>query len=105
MEAFEEGEISQTILECTNIYETYDTLPICMVIVAQELDESTLKYPPFQELPFFKDVKCTFWAKQFLVVSAKDSKIYKNQSRHHPLLDIITAVTSTDKVILENVEL
>lgn len=106
IETFDETKFNQIIQQCTNIFEMYNTLPICVIIVAQQLDESNIEQSSlYQELPFLREIPCTFWAKQCLLVSSKDSRINKNQLKHHPLLDIIIAITSNEKVILSNDDL
>lgn len=103
IETFEDTKFNQIIQQCTNIFELYNILPICVIIVAQQLDESNIEQSSLhQELPFLREIPCAFWAKQCLLVSSKDSRLNKSELENHPLLDIIIAITSSEKVILCN---
>ncbi|CAO3688025.1 unnamed protein product [Rhizopus stolonifer] len=103
---FEETKFNQIIQQSTNIFERYNTLPICVIIVAQQLDEKIIEQSSqHQELPFLREIPCAFWAKQCILVSSKDSRLNKGKLKHHPLLDIIIAITSNEKVMLCNDEL
>jgi hypothetical protein len=74
-----------------------------VAIVAQQLDESIIEQSSLhQEPPFLREIPCVAWAKQCLLVSSKDSRLNKSKLKHHPLLDIIIAITSNEKVILCN---
>ncbi|KAG1458283.1 hypothetical protein G6F56_006433 [Rhizopus delemar] len=103
---FEETKFNQIIQQSTNIFERYNTLPICVIIVAQQLDEKIIEQSSqHQELSFLREIPCAFWAKQCILVSSKNSRLNKGKLKHHPLLDIIIAITSNEKVMLCNDEL
>ena len=103
IETFEEKKFNQIIQQCTNIFEQYNTLPICVIIVVQQLDENIIEQSSqHQELPFLREIPCAFWAKQCILGSSKDNRLNKGKVKCHPLLDIIIAITSNEKVILCN---
>ncbi|KAI7868544.1 hypothetical protein BDF14DRAFT_1791409 [Spinellus fusiger] len=102
IETFEEKKFNQIIQQCTNIFEQYNTLPICVIIVVQQLDGKIIEQSSqHHDLPL-REITCGFWAKQRILMSSKDIKLNKSEVRHHPLLDIIIAITSNEKVILCN---
>ncbi|KAI7871954.1 uncharacterized protein EV154DRAFT_570601 [Mucor mucedo] len=103
IETFEEKKFNQIIQPRTNIFEQYKTLPICVIIVVQQLDEKIIEQSlQHHDLPLFREITCAFWAKQCMLVSSEDIKLNKSKVRHYPLLDIIIAITSNEKVILCN---
>lgn len=103
IETFEEKKFNQIIQQCTNIFEEYNTLPVCVIIVVQQLDEKIIEQSSqHHNLPLLREITCAFWAKQCILMSSKDIKLNKSKVRHHPLLDIIIAITSNEKAILCN---
>ncbi|KAI8047111.1 hypothetical protein BDF21DRAFT_352428, partial [Thamnidium elegans] len=71
IETFDEAKFNQIIQQCTNVFELYNIAPICMIIVAQQLDESNIELSSVhQELPFLREIPCAFWTKQCLLVSS-----------------------------------
>lgn len=103
IETFDDTKFNQIIQQCTNIFEMYNTLPICIIIVVQQLDKDIIEQSSqHQESPFLREIPCAFWARQCILVSSKDDRLNKSKVGHHPLLDIIIAITSNDKVILSN---
>ncbi|KAG1373732.1 hypothetical protein G6F61_009931 [Rhizopus arrhizus] len=103
IETFEEKKFNQIIQQCTNIFEQYNTLPICVIIVVQQLDEKIIEQSSqHHDVPLLREITCAFWAKQCILMSSKDIKLNKSEVRHHPLMDIIIAITSNEKVILCN---
>ncbi|KAI8977683.1 hypothetical protein BDF20DRAFT_876306 [Mycotypha africana] len=103
IDTFEEKKFNQIIQQCTNIFEQYNTLPICVIIVVQQLDEKIIEQSSqHHDLPLLREIPCAFWAKQCIIMSSKDIKLNKSEVKHHPLLDIIIAITSNEKVILCN---
>ncbi|KAI8642916.1 hypothetical protein BD408DRAFT_343365 [Parasitella parasitica] len=43
IETFDDAKFNQIIQQCTNVFELYNIAPICVIIVAQELDESNVE--------------------------------------------------------------
>jgi hypothetical protein len=98
IENLENIELSQIIQLCIDTYEKYDTLPACLIIAIQQLNENIIeKSSSCQELSFLREISSTFWAKQFLLTSSKE-RINRNLLKHyHPLLDIVIAITWNKK--------
>jgi hypothetical protein len=64
IETFDDAKFNQIIQQCTNVFELYNIAPICVIIVAQQLDESNIELSSVhQELPFLREIPCAFWAK------------------------------------------
>lgn len=83
-----------------------DTLPVCLIIVTKQLNENIIEQSsPCQELPFLREISSTFWAKQCLLASSKEHINRNPLKHHHPLLDIVIAITRNEKVILSNTDL
>lgn len=101
IETFEEKKFNQIIQQYISISEQYNTLPICVIIVVQQLDEKIIeKSLQHHDLPLLREITCAFWAKQCILMPSNDIKLNKSKVRHHPLLDIIIAITRNEKVIL-----
>ncbi|KAI9350415.1 hypothetical protein BD770DRAFT_326575, partial [Pilaira anomala] len=43
IEAFDDTKLNQIIQQCTNIFEMYNTLPICIIIAVQQLDKEIIR--------------------------------------------------------------
>ncbi|GAA5812416.1 hypothetical protein MFLAVUS_005871 [Mucor flavus] len=101
VESLEDMVFHHILLRCIKIREMYHVSPICVIIVAQEIDDDTMKMSSvYQELPFFRDVQSTFWAEKCLIVSAKDCRMNRSRLINHPLLDIVFAITSKSKLMI-----
>ncbi|KAI9254758.1 hypothetical protein EDC94DRAFT_237067 [Helicostylum pulchrum] len=103
VESLKDMVLSHIILRCIKIYEIYHVVPICVVIVAQELDETMMENSTvYQDLSFFREMQSTFWAKKCLLISSKDCWMNRSQLNNHPLLDIVFAIASNNKLMLLN---
>lgn len=100
IETFDDTKFNQIIQQCTNIFEMFNTLSICIIIVVQQLDKDIIKQSSqHQESPFLREIPCAFWSTQCILVSSKDDRLNKSKVGHYPLLDIIIAITSNDIIL------
>lgn len=103
VESMKDMVFHHILLRCLKIREMYHVTPICVVIVAQDIDDDTMKNSSvYQELPFFREMQSTFWAKKCLLVSAKNCRLNRSRLSHHPILDIVFAITSNSKLMIVN---
>lgn len=93
--------LSQIIQYCTDIFEYYNSLPICLIISQKRVNENIFdQTSQCQELSFLREIQCTFWAKKYLLLS--EDNINKNEMKNHPLLEIGMATKRHKKIILSN---
>jgi hypothetical protein len=86
------SNMSQIIQHCTDIFDYYNSLPICLIISQQKVNENVFdQTSQCQELPFLREIQCTFWAKKYLLLS-EDNINNKNEMKNHPLLEVGRAI-------------
>lgn len=94
--------MSQIIQHCTAIFDYYNSLSICLIISQQKVIENVFdQTSQYQELPFLREIHCTFWAKKCLLLS-EDNINNKNEMKNHPLLEVGRAIKCHKKIILSN---
>lgn len=87
------------IQQCTELYEYFGCLPICLIISQHELDESFINGTTYcKDLSILREIKCAFWAERCFLLSEND--IHKEEANDHPLLKVLAAINYYKKVIL-----
>lgn len=94
--------MSQIIQHCSDIFERYNSLPICLIISQQKVNDNIFnRTTQYQELSFVREIQCTFWAKKCLLLS-EDNIDNRNEIENHPLLEIVMATKCHKKILLLN---